>query len=271
MFVIGAALSLASAVVGAFSIKEGHRFIDRERAAVLLAHLGHSILERRRALFTRVTHLPSLSLKGMREHARGPTAAYCAGIFLLFTGFLVFNAPLPVFLLQEAGLHQSLIAAALYLPAGRRCESASPRRLLTTAALARTLIYPGCAAAVLLFGAGSGPTLLLLLALNAAAGATWAYINVGGSVVAARIAPAESKAAVMGLYNAAIGAGSIAGSLLGGLFAQHVSYLAVFASASVVILAGVVVIVRASGRSADAPAGGSGKPRHRGRAGARDV
>ncbi len=141
------------------------------------------------------------------------------------------------------------------MPAGKRCESSSPRRLLATAALARTAIYPGCAVAVLLFGAGSSATIVLLLALNAAAGATWAYINVGGSLLAARIAPAHAKGQVMGVYNAAIGAGAIAGSLIGGLLAQHISFLLVFASASGVILAGVAVIVKASEKAADVPKG----------------
>lgn len=263
MFFIGAALSAVSAVVGAIAIKEGHKHVDRGHAAEAIAHLGHSILERRRAIFFRVTHLPSLSLKGLRAHAKGPTLAYCAGTFLLFTGFLVFNAPLPVFLLNEAGLAQSLIfwvyvansliAASLYVPAGRRCESASPRRLLAAGALARTMIYPACAVAVLVFGPGSLGAIVLLLVLNAAAGASWAYINVAGSVLAARIAPPNAKAQVMGLYNAAIGGGAILGSLLGGLLAQHLPYLLVFASASGVIFAGVVVIVKAAGKAADAP------------------
>jgi MFS family permease len=273
LFLVAAAMSVISAAIGALVIKEGSRHVDRARASEVLANLGHSILERRRALFVRVTHLPSLSLAGVVHRARGPTAAYCAGIFLLFTGFLVFNAPLPVFLLNEAGLAQSMIfwvyvansviAAALYMPAGRRCESSSPRRLLAAASLARAAIYPGCAAAVLLFGAGSAPTILLLLALNAAAGASWAYINVGGSVLAARIAPPNAKAQVTGVYNAAIGAGSIAGSLLGAVLAQHLSFLLVFASASAVILAGVGVIARASARGADATSRRQGLGRRR--------
>ncbi len=112
MMLIGAALSAVSAIVGAFTIKEGHKHVDRAHAAEVIAHLGHSILERRRGLFVRVTHLPTLSLSGFREHAKGPTVAYCAGIFLLFTGFLVFNAPLPVFLLTEAGLAQSTFSGS---------------------------------------------------------------------------------------------------------------------------------------------------------------
>ena len=282
MFFFAAAMSLVSTAVGAISIKEGGRHVDRAHAVEVLAHLGHSILERRRAMFFRVTHLPTFSLRGLRDHARGPTLAYCVGVFLLFTGFLVFNAPLPVFLLTDAGLAQSLIfwvyvanssvAAALYLPAGRRCESASPRRLLAAGSLARTVIYPACAAAVLLFGAGSAPTIVLLIALNAAAGASWAYINVSGSVLAARIAPPEAKAQVMGIYNAAIGAGSIAGSLIGGLLARQFSYFAVFSAASLVILVGVAVIVRASGDAARAPKGhGSQGGRLRGRASPRDL
>ena len=102
------------------------------------------------------------------------------------------------------------------------------------------------ALALLVFAPGSSGLLVAILILNAVAGASWAFINVGGSVVASRLAPAEAKGQVMGLYNAAIGAGSIAGSLLGGIFAQHMAYVEVFAAASGFIALGAIVIAVSS-------------------------
>ncbi len=258
MFVLAALMSAASALLGAATIKEGHRHVDRAAAAEALARLGHSIVERRHAFFVRAHHLPSFSIKSVAAHARKPIGAYCAGILLLFTGFLVFNAPLPVFLLTEAGLAQALIfwvylsnsaiAAALYLYAGRRCDNTAPRALLAVAAGTRLVIYPLFAVAVALMGTGNLGVLLALLALNAAAGASWAFINVSSSVLAARLAPSNAKAQAMGLYNAAIGAGSIIGSLLGGLLAQRLPYVLVFLAASLIILAGIVVILAAASK-----------------------
>jgi MFS family permease len=258
MFVLAAALSAVSAVLGIATIKEGHRRVDRAAAAETLARLGHSIIERRHAFFMRAHHLPSVSFKSIAAHARQPIGAYCAGILLLFTGFLVFNAPLPVFFLSEAGLAQTLIfwvyvsnstiAAALYLYAGRRCDDVEPRSLLALAAGSRMIIYPLFAVAVALLGAGNLGVLIALLALNAAAGASWAFINVSSSVLAARLAPANAKAQAMGLYNAAIGAGAIIGSLLGGLLAQRFPYVFVFVAASLIILSGIVVILAAASK-----------------------
>ncbi|HKZ59456.1 MAG TPA: MFS transporter [Candidatus Thermoplasmatota archaeon] len=260
MFALCAALSAASAVLGAVSIREGHRRVDRAAAIDALAHLGHSILEKRRLFLGRLHNLPSFSFASLRRHGRGPIGAYSAGIFLLFTGFLVFNAPLPVFLLEEASLPQALVfwvylassalAAALYYPAGRRCERGSPASILVAASAVRIAAYPAFALALLVFAPGSAALILLLMGLNALAGASWAFINVGGSVVAARLAPPDAKAQVMGLYNAAIGAGSIAGSFLGGLLAQHFPYLQVFAAASLFIAVGAGVVAVSSGSAA---------------------
>ncbi len=274
LFPLAAALSAASALLGAATIREGTRHVDRAQGVEALAHLGHSILERRNAFFARAHFLPTVSFRGLLRHARGPAGAYAAGTFLLFTGFLVFNAPLPVFLIQEAGLTHALLfwvylansaaAAALYLYAGRTSERSSPRALLSAAAASRMLVYPLFAVVISVFGAGTGASLVALLALNAAAGASWAFINVAGSLVAARLAPGDSKAQAMGLYNAAIGGGAIAGSLLGGIFAQHMSYLLVFGSASLFIVAGLGVIIAAAA-SADPGATGrlkrAAKPR----------
>lgn len=269
MFALCAALSLASGVVGSLSIREGHTHVDRAAAVDALAHLGHSILEKRRAFLVRFHHLPSFSLSAVAEHARGPIGAFSVGIFLLFTGFLVFNAPLPVFLLQDAGLSQtiifwvylsnSILAASLYVSAGRRSERSSPAALLVVASGVRIAAYPAFALALLAFAPGSTALVLALLALNAVAGASWAYINVGGSVVASRLAPPEAKGQVMGLYNAAIGAGAIAGSFLGGLLAQHFPYLLVFAGASAFIALGAGVIAFSSASAASVPGRASGR------------
>lgn len=253
MFLLSASLSAASVVLGMATLKEGHHRVDRSAAVEALAHLGHSIVERRRVFLVRFTHISSLSLAGIASAARKPIGAYCLGIFLLFTGFLVFNAPLPIFLLHEAGLTQDLIfvvylansglAAALYALAGRRCSERPPRALLIASAGARILIYPAFALAVLALGPSTLATLIAVALLNALAGASWAFINVGSSVMASNLAEPEARGQAMGLYNAAIGAGAIAGALLGGLLAQVMPYMFVFAAASAFIAAGVLVVL----------------------------
>lgn len=268
MFLIGAAMSGASVLLGMATLKEGHHRVDRSAAVSALAHLGHSIVERRHVFLVRFTHISALSWAGVAAAARKPIGAYCFGIFLLFTGFLVFNAPLPVFLLKEAGLAQDLIfvvyvansglAAALYALAGRRCEAHSPRRILALSAGARIVIYPAFAVAVLALGPSTLGALIAVSLLNALAGACWAFINVGSSVLASNLAEPEAKGQAMGLYNAAIGAGAIAGSLLGGLFAQAMPYLLVFGAASAIIAAGVVVVLVAA--AAPEPGVPAGKP-----------
>jgi len=256
LFLFSAFLSGLSVVMGAITLREGHRRVSRAEAADSLAHLGHSIIEKRRMFALGFHHVAHLSWRGVVAAARKPIGAYCFGIFLLFTGFLVFNAPLPIFLLNEARLSKELIfwvylansgvAAALYARAGRRCAKDPPHRLLLLAAGSRIILYPVFAVSILLFGPGSFPSLFMLSTLNAMAGASWAFINVASSVVASQLAEPENKAEAMGLYNASIGAGAIVGSVLGGVLAQQFAYLEVFITASLCIAAGVIVVLLTS-------------------------
>jgi len=252
LFLVGAALSSAAVAVGALTLREGHHRVDRLAAAAALAHLGHSIIERRHGFFVRFTMISGLSWKGLARSAGHPSGRFALGTGVLFTGFLVFNAPLPVFLLREAQLTHDLVfwvymasaglSAALYAYAGRRCQARPPRGVLLRASWSRVAVYPLFAVAVLALGPATPAALAALLALNALAGAAWAFINVGGSVVASDLAEPEARGQAIGLYNAAIGAGSIVGAAVGGLLAQSFPFLVVFAIAAAFIAAGALTV-----------------------------
>jgi MFS family permease len=252
LFLVGAGLSASSVALGAVTVKEGHHRVDRQAASAALAHLGHSIVERRHGFHVRFTMISAVSWKKVQGSSRRPFARFSLGVALLFTGFLVFNAPLPVFLLRDAQLSHDFIflvylasaglSALLYAYAGRRCQARPARQVLLRASSSRVAIYPLFAVAVLVTGPGSPLTLVAILALNAAAGAAWAFINVGGSVVASDLAGPEAKGQAIGVYNAAIGVGSIAGAVLGGLLAQSFPFLAVFAVSAAFIVAGSLTV-----------------------------
>lgn len=272
LFIIGSALSALSVAAATVVVREGHHRVDRQAASAALAPLGHSIVERRNGFFVRFTMISALSWRELRRHGAQPAGRYAFGTGALFTGFLVFYAPLPVFLLQEARfssdqvfsvyLASAALSALLYAYAGRRAEERSARGLLLRASTLRAAVFPLFAVAVLSLGPGTPATLVAVLALNALAGVAWAFINVGGSVMASDLAAPAARGQSIGLYNAAIGVGSIAGAALGGLLAQSLPFPAVFLVASAFIGAGAATVasVRLAGPAADGPPAAAAAP-----------
>jgi predicted MFS family arabinose efflux permease len=70
-----------------------------------------------------------------------------------------------------------------------------------------------------------GPSGLLVVGLvHTLTGVTWAAIAVSGTTAVAIMTPKELEGRAMGLYNAIIGAGGIAGSMVGGNLAEALGY-----------------------------------------------
>src|SRR3989475_2245626 len=124
---------------------------------------------------------------------------YLVCVFLLFGGFTSFYGCFPIFLKQSYGLGSPEICAvyiasqapsiAVYPRVGRWVSSRGDRSTQLYASLGRWMLFPS----FLLVGMAALPYVARLgiaIALHAGVGLCWALINVAGSILVSRLAPA---------------------------------------------------------------------------------
>ncbi|MFP4590393.1 MAG: MFS transporter [Halobacteriales archaeon] len=177
-------------------------------------------------------------------------AAYFAAAFLFFTGFATFFAPLPAFL-AEAGqstdgifalyLLSSLASAATFGVAGRVASARGPLDLQVGGLLFRGLSFPAVAATVALLGV-TVVGIVVLAAIFAVIGITWAVISVTGGTLVTSLTPAAIRGESLGTYAALGAAAGGVGSLLGGTLGAQ-SYGLAFTVAGGLIVAGAAIVV----------------------------
>ena len=185
-------------------------------------------------------------------------AAYFLATLLCFTGFAAFFAPLPLFL-RDTGfsgeqvyalyLASSLASAVAYTGAGDLSSRYDLRRLQAGSLGARAVIMPlvavvGGVVSTGLFGS------LLVGALFATIGVTWAIIAVTSGAIVTRIAPQAVRGEALGLHAALVALAGGIGSIAGGALAQSLGFTVAFGVAGVGILTGAVLVVTLEGISA---------------------
>lgn len=275
LFALAAAVGVGSAVVAARSLpREASLALGRRRADRVAAVLGATSRNVRDATFAFGTNrvfwaLRSLSWRRLRR-LRGelPAAlwAYFAATVLFFAGFAAFWAPLPLYLTERGYatgavfalyLVNNVASTLLFEGAG----SASGRydvRLVQGGALgARASAFVGVAVAGTLgvgaLAGGVGPV-LVVAALLALVGVTWAFIAVAGTAIVSRLAPERARGGVLGLYAALSAVAGSLGGLLGGWTAGRGFDLAFLVAAGLVV-AGAVVVLAVRGLSTAGRAG----------------
>lgn len=175
---------------------------------------------------------------------------YYTAIFLCFTGFAVFFAPLPIFL-DETGyssgaiftlyLVSSLGAAVSFRAVGGLPQRYSLSLLQAGGLAARGGAMPTVALVGALLGAGLaglGTTGGLFLVI----GVTWAVIAVTAATLVARLAPEGVRGEALGCYAAATALAGGVGSLAGGWLAA-VGYGLAFGVAGGFIFLGAALVL----------------------------
>jgi len=176
-------------------------------------------------------------------------ATYFSAVFLVFTGFGVFFAPLPAYL-SGVGYTSSEIfmlylvlnvgAAIFYGPAAGLAGKYEVIHVHMGGLLARGIALPLVAAVGVAVGAttlGFGAVGLVFLAI----GVAWAVIAVTAATLVTRLSPAVIRGEALGVYGALIAVGGGVGGLLGG-FLAGVGYVVAFAAAGVLVLLGTGVV-----------------------------
>ncbi len=188
-------------------------------------------------------------------------ATYFAAVFLVFTGFGVFFAPLPAFL-SAVGygstgvfalyLALNVAAAVFYRRAARLIDAYGLVRAHVGGLATRALAFPTVALVGITLGGtrlGVGAVTLAFLVI----GLTWAVIAVSASTLVTELTPAVIRGEALGTYGALVAVGGGVGGVIGGTLAAF-GYVVVFATAGVAVLVGVAVVLALSRRLSRAPA-----------------
>lgn len=187
----------------------------------------------------------------LRSRLGTPIVRYLAAATLFFAAFSVFFGPLPAFL-TDVGygtdevfvlfVVSSAASAVAYAPVGTLVARIDALRLQTSALVSRAILFP----LVAVVGLGVAPPggVVLVGALFAAIGLSWAVIAVTATGLVTNLAPEPIRSEALGAYTALGSLGGGVGSAVGGVVAGSVGYVAAFALAAVCLLASVAVVVR---------------------------
>lgn len=223
VFLAAAAVSVLAAVVAWYSIApfQGGGPVQRIPAAAAAA--GQRRIERLWFFPARLRHRPTR--RGVREAFTDAPAPFLVGVMLAFAGTLVVLASYPWVLRERMGLSLGLVLLAqmpaalasltLFPVAGAVAARWREPLGVTVGAAARLVALPGIAAAVFWFDAlGPAVGLALLLAMHALMGASFAFLQVNGSLQAALFHP-RGRGQGIGAFHAATATGTLLGAVLG--------------------------------------------------------
>ena len=187
-------------------------------------------------------------------------ATYFFAVFLVFTGFGAFFAPLPAYLTAVGygstgtfALYLALnVAAALFFRrASGLIDGQGLFRAHVGGLFARGLAFPAVAVLGVSLGATTvgvgGFTLLFLLI-----GLTWAVIAVSAATIVTALTPDAIRGEALGMYGALVAVGGGVGGLLGGWLSTF-GYTVVFAVAGGIVVAGAGIVALLARRLPDDP------------------
>lgn len=176
-------------------------------------------------------------------------ATYFGAVFLFFTGFGIFFAPLPAYLAgvgytssEIFGLYLALnVAAAVFFGrAATLVNTYDLSRVQVGALLVRGTAFPAVAAVGVLLGK-SPIGIALVTAVFVIIGATWAAVAVTTATLVSKLAPPVVRGEALGVYGALVAVGGGVGGLLGGWLAG-LDYTLAFVVAGVLVVTGAALV-----------------------------
>lgn len=181
---------------------------------------------------------------------------YFLAVFLAFTGFGVFFAPLPAYLstighgpgdVFALYLVVNLSAAVFYGVAATLAGRYDTERVHVAGLLARGVSFPLIAAVGVVLG-GSTLGVAAVTLVFFAVGLSWAVIAVTAATLVTKLSPVAIRGESLGVYGALVAIGGGVGGLLGGWLAG-LGYGVAFGAAGGLVLLGASVVLLLSRRS----------------------
>lgn len=178
---------------------------------------------------------------------------YFLAVFLAFTGFGVFFAPLPAFLADVGYGTGWIFALYLLLNLGAvvfygRAAALAVSYGITSVHAAGLLVRGAALPVVALVGTTLAVTTVGAAALSVVfvvVGLTWAIIAVTASTLVTKLAPIGVRGEALGVYGALTAVGGGVGGLIGGAIAIR-GYPSAFAVAGVLVSLGAALVVALS-------------------------
>lgn len=175
---------------------------------------------------------------------------YFLAVFLMYTGFGVFFAPLPAYL-SGSGYGTSAIfalylvlnlgAAVFYGPAATLAGRYEIAQVHFGGLAARAVAFPLLTIVVAtVSGAVLGP--IGVAVVFGIVGLSWAVIAVTGAALVSTLSPARIRGESLGVYGALVAVGGGVGGLLGGAVAAS-GYVVAFGLAGALVIAGATVVL----------------------------
>jgi MFS family permease len=195
-------------------------------------------------------------IRSSGETVPRPLWFYFLATLLLFSGFSTVYTPFPIFLKNQVGIGwleifllyiiSSVTSAVMYSRAGDIIPRLGERRTLLGVNFVRVFLFAGFGVLSLLLynGVRADSHLLfgVLFALQAAVGFFWAFVSVASTALVSRSAPPGTKGVNLGLFNAMISVGGIAGALIGGEVANYLGFAAAFFAGVVLVILGIITL-----------------------------
>lgn len=183
-------------------------------------------------------------------------ATYFLAVFLMYTGFGVFFAPLPAYLSGNGfasseifGLYLVLnvAAAVFYGPAASLAGRYDLLQVHAGGLAARAVAFPALIIVVAaVSGAVLGPGAVTVV--FGVIGLSWAVIAVTGATLVSTYSPSRIRGESLGVYGALVAVGGGVGGLLGGAVAAY-GYAIAFGLAGGLVFAGATVVLLLSRRA----------------------
>lgn len=252
LFILAATLSTLSILIALRFIPEPRRKVDRRTVDLKRLSYPLIIFERARYLPGRMVHVLSLSTRNMSSRNFPVNLRrYYLVAFFIFAGTLSFFVTLPIFLLNEMGLSSSevflvylsssAVSAITYQRFGGLVTAMGGKRVQMRGLVGRAVAFPAFIL-ISMIPLGQWENLLAAAALHGLVGYCWAAISVSGFALVSNLSYSAYRAEGMGLYNSTQGIASIMGSLLGGVVAQFLGYLAAFCMASAFLVTAMLLL-----------------------------
>jgi predicted MFS family arabinose efflux permease len=254
LFLLAAGLSVLSIVLAFRWVPEPEEKVDRAELNGALNKIPLFIVERARYMPQRIIHVLKISTVNLRlDNFPSSLRRYYLFTLIVFTGFLTFYVALPTYLKQFVGMTSaevfiiyvasSAVSALTYSQAGRWATNYGSKKVQAGAIVGRIVLFPSFFL-ITLVGLPHLALLAAFCALHGLVGFCWANISVTGNHIVSNICKQDCRAQSTGMYSAMQGVATVAGALLGGYIAQYVGYEAMFITAPLFLIAGLLLLSR---------------------------
>lgn len=161
--------------------------------------------------------------------------------FTSYTGILADDLALPAGIVLLCSAPSHIVTPIAYPWAARTGIRAGKSRAIAAGALLRLVGLPGLCIGILALGASAVP---LLIACHALMGVSFSLLQVNGPLMLAEVHPG-GKGQGVGLHHAALGAGTLAGSLACFILLRAFDYWVSYVFSMAVTVVGVACLVAA--------------------------